>query len=361
MSKNKAVVILTVAYNAEKWICRCIDSVLNQTYKDFVYYVCDNGSKDDTRTIINGYAQNDRRVLPIYFDDNNWRLMPLITAILLEYEDGYFLNLDADDEYNPDFIKKMLAFINKHDLDLAVCGSDSINAETYELIARKELGKNLILSGKGFLKKFPIYRKYVYDYWGKIYTLSALRKACVGYIKNRTSITGRNSELFNYFAFKLSKKVGIFGKSLHKYYIFPNSLSSLFFPGRIEASVLIYNAARDYLLSFGQVDKTNQDYLYAIYFGQINDTLNRLYNADLPYEKKLNYINQILNYPLTKEMLAHEANAQFGNLADRDKFVSDINNWIDVSKPCGSSKVPMKRRKINIFKVIKNYFFSTKN
>ena len=41
----------TFAYNAEKTLRKSVDSVLNQTHKEFVYYLMDNGSTDGTRAI----------------------------------------------------------------------------------------------------------------------------------------------------------------------------------------------------------------------------------------------------------------------------------------------------------------------
>jgi glycosyltransferase involved in cell wall biosynthesis len=305
--------------------------MLCQECDNLVYYICDDGSGDNTRAIIEEYARVDSRIAPIYIDDKSRRLIDLIpdliSTILLENDDGFFVSIDADDEYKPGFLAKMLSFAEGNDLDMAVCGSDSIDALTGEMISRKELGYDLVISGQGFPDKFPVYRRYVYDFWGKIYTLPIMRKAYIDYKRSRTAINGRVSELFNYMALKACNKVGILGESLHKYYIDPNSYTSGFIPGHIEASVLVYEAARGFLSSFGEIGKTNQDYLYAIFLGQISDTLSCLYRADLPFDVKQGYISQVLDHPLTKEMMAHEAGAQFQNLAERGKFISEINKW----------------------------------
>jgi len=338
MTPEKApVIFLTIANNAEKTIKRCIDSVLGQEYSNLIYYVCDNGSEDSTRRIIEGYATNDTRVVPVCFNDNGWRLIDLVSTILLEHEDGFFAVLDADDEYKPDFLTKMLSFMYENDLDLAACGSDSLDAVTSELISKKELGCDLVLAGRGFLDKFMIYRRYIHDFWGKVYTLPTLRKAYIEYKRsNAASPTiGRNFELFNYMALKSLKRAGVFGESLHKYYVSPSSQSSRFYPGQIEASVSVYHTAKEYLQSFGAVDKITQDYLYAIYLGHLYEVLTRLYKADLPVEEKLYYISQILDLQLTKEMLAHEADPQFINLGKRDEFLSGIDTWRNANKGRG--------------------------
>ena len=56
------VYFYTTAYNAEKTIRRCVDSVLQQNYDgEIVYYICENGSTDSTGTILAQYAKDDPR------------------------------------------------------------------------------------------------------------------------------------------------------------------------------------------------------------------------------------------------------------------------------------------------------------
>ena len=64
------IYIRTCAYNAEKTLKKAIDSVLNQTYGEFVYYILDNGSTDATGDIIRAYAKQDKRIVPYYSEVN---------------------------------------------------------------------------------------------------------------------------------------------------------------------------------------------------------------------------------------------------------------------------------------------------
>ena len=61
-----AVSIIVPAYNAQKTIGRCIESILNQTYTDFELLVMDDGSKDETPEIIDRYAAKDARVIAVH-------------------------------------------------------------------------------------------------------------------------------------------------------------------------------------------------------------------------------------------------------------------------------------------------------
>ena len=59
--------IIVPIYNAEKVLKRCVDSILNQSYKDFELIVINDGSKDKSIKIINEYKEKDNRVKK-YFD-----------------------------------------------------------------------------------------------------------------------------------------------------------------------------------------------------------------------------------------------------------------------------------------------------
>ena len=135
--------IRTTAYNASKTLKRAVESVLNQTYRNFEYYLTDNGSVDngETRRIVEEYARQDCRIKAFYneknhvWDDNK-------EVLWLPHHIGpndYFCLLDADDEYTSTFFEDMLTFIEENQLDIAAFGSDFIRAEDNELIGGRIL------------------------------------------------------------------------------------------------------------------------------------------------------------------------------------------------------------------------------
>ena len=55
--------IIVPVYNTEKFLHRCIDSILAQSYTDFELLLIDDGSKDSSGTICDEYAEKDSRVM----------------------------------------------------------------------------------------------------------------------------------------------------------------------------------------------------------------------------------------------------------------------------------------------------------
>ena len=103
MSQSPTVSIVIPVYNAEKTIGRALESALAQTYSpaDVAVIVVDDGSIDETKAIVKGYAQRDDRISILSHDMNKGRLEARRTGVLAA-KGGRILFLDADDELDKD-------------------------------------------------------------------------------------------------------------------------------------------------------------------------------------------------------------------------------------------------------------------
>jgi len=164
------IIIYTPAYNAEKTLRRAVDSILNQTHKEFIYYLLDNASTDGTYEIIKEYAKNDKRIIPLH-NEINWVGNGILDIIKNHENDCYMCELDADDEYTPNFLEKMLFFIKNENLDIAACGSDFVDMQTNKHLGMRLLKKNLILDEEEFDRYFPKYHQFMRTIWGKVYSI----------------------------------------------------------------------------------------------------------------------------------------------------------------------------------------------
>lgn len=318
------VIIFTPAYNSENTLCRTVESILAQVHKDWVYYILDNGSSDKTEEIIRNYAAYDHRIILLKNHENQSLLLPrYLPALLDKHGEGFFCSVDADDEYAPDFLEKMLVFMNENRLEVVSCGTDWINAGTGEIIKHKVPDHNLILEDYDFAVQFPAYRNFMVTVWGAVYSLDLLRKCN---FKWANQISYFSDTAFCMEAFRRSKRAGILSESLHKYYILPVTTSNKYNPDWFRESKKLHAISREYLLDYGEISKQNEDYLYVLHLILIKYILPRIMNAGVDLREKLERLLEIFSDDTTQYLLKHWS--ELGIYSDKSDFLCEIREWI---------------------------------
>ena len=116
--KKTIVSVVVTVYNVEKYIARCIESVLSQTYNDFELVIVDDCTPDKSMKIVEKYAQKDNRIKPIYLNENSG----LMWARKVGYENSegkYIVFLDSDDTLPNDAVELLYnAIESEDDLDM---------------------------------------------------------------------------------------------------------------------------------------------------------------------------------------------------------------------------------------------------
>lgn len=121
--------VVMPAYNAEKYIGEAIDSILNQTYKDFEFIIINDGSADKTKEIILSY--DDPRIVYLENEKNSGIVVTLNKG--LDYATGeYIARMDADDIAVKERFEKQINVMDS-DLSIGVLGTGTrIFGETVE-------------------------------------------------------------------------------------------------------------------------------------------------------------------------------------------------------------------------------------
>ena len=102
------VTIVIPVYNAEKYVNRCIDSVINQTYAQLDIIIIDDGSNDKTGLLLDKYTEIDSRITIIHKKINEGVSAARNTGINIAK--GQLISFcDCDDYYDLDRIEKMVS------------------------------------------------------------------------------------------------------------------------------------------------------------------------------------------------------------------------------------------------------------
>lgn len=123
--KNKSLVsIIIPVYNTEKYLPRCLTSVLNQTYQTLEIILVNDGSTDNSPTLIQYYSKKDPRIKVI--NQKNQGLSAARNIGLKNATGDYITFIDSDDEVKPKMIEGLLNTLKKADADISVCSFKEI-------------------------------------------------------------------------------------------------------------------------------------------------------------------------------------------------------------------------------------------
>lgn len=120
MEKKQLVSVIIPVYNTEKYLRKCVDSVLNQTYRDLEVWLIDDGSTDNSGNLCDQYAQTDTRVR-VFHKENAGQ--GVARNIALDKCTGeYIAFVDSDDWIESNFVENLVFEIEKANADICICG-----------------------------------------------------------------------------------------------------------------------------------------------------------------------------------------------------------------------------------------------
>jgi glycosyltransferase involved in cell wall biosynthesis len=159
--------VLMTCFNEEAYIKEAIDSILEQDFPYFFFYIIDDCSTDNTSFIINSY--NDLRIKYKKLDVNIGQTAALNFGMSL-IKEHYVIRMDADDVSALDRFGKMLSFIKENNLDVlgSFCyefGEISYSAEIIKPTGMQNI-RNTYFNNTPFVHGSLIFKKSIFDKLG---------------------------------------------------------------------------------------------------------------------------------------------------------------------------------------------------
>ena len=146
-TSNPTISVIVPVYKAEKYIHRCLDSIINQTFKDFELILVDDGSPDRSGEICDEYAAKDKRVKAIHKENGG---VASARQCGIDVATGeYTIHADPDDWMELDMLECMYKAIKEEDADLLITDfyENNANEEVYNKQPIISLKQEDILKG----------------------------------------------------------------------------------------------------------------------------------------------------------------------------------------------------------------------
>lgn len=238
MERGLVTVVLPI-YNVEKYLNRCIESVVNQTYRNLEILLIDDGSPDNCPRICDEWALKDERIRVIHKE--NGGLGNARNTGIENATGEYICFFDSDDYIALDTIEKIYGLAQIKEAQIVVFGFNTVNSKG-EIIAHFVPGVgDRVYIGDDVLNEFlPDFtapdhklkrpRPFYMSAWLLLYSTDLIKKSGWKFVSERSIIS---EDVYSLLAlFKYVNTVAVLPESLYFYCENDTSLSRSYMPGR---------------------------------------------------------------------------------------------------------------------------------
>ena len=169
--------VIIAVYNTEKYLCQCLDSVVNQTYTNLEIILVDDGSTDRSSEICKQYAQQDQRVQ--YIRQNNSGVSAARNNGLRAATGEYVYFADSDDFLELNMLEILYRLAQEHHAQIAACHWKSEFDDS-----TAQLGENMweyprsveLFSAEEAMISLLRFKSYLGFGWNKLFEIKLLRE-----------------------------------------------------------------------------------------------------------------------------------------------------------------------------------------
>lgn len=292
------ITIIVPVYNAEKFIDKCIKSILKQTFKNFELILINDGSKDDSYKICEHYTNIDNRIYLINKDNSGVSSARNIGINMANGE--YLMFVDSDDWINEDMLENMYNEITKQENDLIICGEKAQELNGRFIIRTFNEDRTIKLKDIKESEFYELISTYsIYGPCRKLYKLNLVNKNNIRFNEN---LTVYEDLMFNIEYLKYVKYIRVIKSIYYNYMLNDNSLTRKEFTKALYCNfIFIYSELIKFLNGINIFENKIKDFVIS----QLGDTY-------------LKYINSIYGSKI------------YNKNEKKDMFYL-INNWKDLN------------------------------
>ncbi len=206
------VSIIIPVYNVEKYLTKCLDSVINQTYSNLEIILVDDGSTDRSGVICDEYAGLDQRIKVIH--NKNSGVSSARNAGIRICKGDFVAFIDSDDYVDKKYIFSLLEPLMKDNYDFVFCGYLDLyvksKKKSYHRLSDKELS---VLTGI-FFKDYHIFNQLMWYPWLKLYKRDIILNNKLWFPED---LTDAEDHFFNFSYFEKVKNYKYINQALYIY------------------------------------------------------------------------------------------------------------------------------------------------
>ena len=304
---SKLVSIIVPVYNKEKYLEKCIESILNQTYRKLELILVNDGSTDKSLKICKNYQKQDNRIKIINFNSNKGVSFARNQGLKAVTGD-YIGFVDADDTIRSDMLEMQLNDIVRYGADIVQCGA-IINGKNETLNDRIQF-----YQGNQYIMKTLLNNWIITPYvWDKLFD-----KNLISEIKFNEKFEKNEDQLFVYQAIKNSDKFITNNLPLYNYtYAKKDSLTNKFSFKTDKCKLIYLEELKEYINTYYPILSLDlNNYLGYQYYGILYGILNS------------NIISQELSDVKIFMSIVSVYNQECQNTL-ADGFIKEMQNMID--------------------------------
>lgn len=204
MTKINVSVIVPV-YNVEKYIQRCVDSILNQTFKNFELILVNDGSTDNSLKMLEKYKNNKK--VKIYSQENQGPAIARNYGISVS-KGKYVMFIDSDDYIDSNYIESYYQNINENNYDIVIGGYKRVVGDKIQFVQK--------------LKSEEFSKYIVTGPYCRIIKKEFLQKNNINFLNTNSS----EDVYFNLMIYNKTNKIGIIDNTGYYYFYNSNSISN---------------------------------------------------------------------------------------------------------------------------------------
>lgn len=207
--RSSAVSVIIPIYNVENYLNRCVESIVNQTYKNLEIILVDDGSLDDCPQMCDDLARKDSRIKVIHKE--NGGLSDARNAGMNIATGEYISFIDSDDYIALDFFETLISVMEKENSDIAECNvvkfyEDGRFEKYSDDLAVTTFDTESALSG--LIAENPFHQ----HVWNKLYKVQLVQD--IPYAVGKLN----EDEFWTYQAFGRAQKVSKINKTMYYYF-----------------------------------------------------------------------------------------------------------------------------------------------